>query len=606
MIDLQTLRGRLRRFSHKRRGLLNAALGYRLGLFALLAGTLGLLLLSGWLPGALVNMVLFALLALALLGLAGALALRWTRFRSGLDEAFRLEQLAGNLNSRVVSAWDFLSHNTLTPLTRLVIQRVEDDLRADHEARLDQTERDQRRWLFLGALVVFVGLGLTPLFGFTQVAANFSRSWAELRESFFPVAYTQTPEAGTYVFLVGATVEVGLHLPDRQYETVRLVTTRDNQAQTADLPLDAAGRVVQPLPSDEEAEYQAHFEFGPRRSEDVTLIVTRRPVLVNMQTELVFPPYTRVPPRPLEGIQQRLLALPGTRISLAFTFSKDLEAAAIVWDREKDDKLVLDVSGRFATGSLTQQEEPRLGTLYARDVHGFEMETPLLIQFDVQADEKPVILLPRHLISGDKDLEMLEESVKIFSFGVQALDDYGITRVVLKWERSTVGNRDLIQERGEIERIISPVQPKVVVNYEKVFADMNLKPGDRMTFYIQAFDNRVYRDLKPQVTTSRRVSFFVYQSDLGGLSIKELGLGAGVEPGQERIPKSTRATTVKAPEGLKTKEGVWNQFEAPISTSTRPPTVRGEHGQATQDYFRLLSGVKYPEENRDGRPPERP
>ena len=65
-----------------------------------------------------------------------------------------------------------------------------------------------------------------------------------------------------------------------------------------------------------------------------------------------------------------------------------------------------------------------------------------------------------------------------------------------------------------------------------------------------------------------------------------------MEAGRERIPKSTRATTVKAPEGLRTKENVWNQFEASITTGARPPTVRGEHGQATRDYFRLLSTLK--------------
>src|SRR5438034_1201882 len=46
MIDPSTFESRLRRFSRVRRGLLNAALGYRLGLLALVAGVLGLLLLD--------------------------------------------------------------------------------------------------------------------------------------------------------------------------------------------------------------------------------------------------------------------------------------------------------------------------------------------------------------------------------------------------------------------------------------------------------------------------------------------------------------------------------------------------------------------------------
>src|SRR5262245_59979333 len=118
MTDKPSFASRLGRFSAARRGLLNASLLYGLGASAMAAGLLGLLLLGGWLPGVVVNLALFATLAAFLLGLVVTVLLRWTRFRSYLDEAFRLEQLAGGLNSRVVSAWDFLDSGVRTPLTQ--------------------------------------------------------------------------------------------------------------------------------------------------------------------------------------------------------------------------------------------------------------------------------------------------------------------------------------------------------------------------------------------------------------------------------------------------------------------------------------------------------
>jgi hypothetical protein len=317
------------------------------------------------------------------------------------------------------------------------------------------------------------------------------------------------------------------------------------------------------------------------------LIFTSPPVLENMQTELFYPAYTRLLPRSLEGIQQRLLGLPGTRITLGFTCSKELREANLTFD----DGLVLplDVVGRYATVSLLHQRE-RTATLRVRDIHGLELEAPLEIRFELQIDEKPVVLLPRHL---KEDMPMLEEAAKLFSFGVQAQDDYGLTRLVLRWQKSTVDSPNTIQDKGEIERIISPVQPKVLLNFEKVFAGLNLKPGDRVSFKVEAYDNRA-----PDRQTNespRSCSLFVYQEGLGGLSIKELGFGAGADLMRERIPRATRATTVKAPEGLRTGEKVRNEFEAEVVTGTRTPSVRGEFGKATQDYFRLLSTVKYPE-----------
>src|SRR5579871_2854545 len=148
MTDRPSFTSRLTHFSATRRGLLNAALAYRLGAAALAAGLLALLLLAGWLPGAFVNLALFAALAAFLLGLAAVALVRWTRFHSHLDEAFHLEHLAGGLNSRVVSAWDFLDRNVRTPLTDAVIARAAGDLAANHEERLDRTERNRQRKRF--------------------------------------------------------------------------------------------------------------------------------------------------------------------------------------------------------------------------------------------------------------------------------------------------------------------------------------------------------------------------------------------------------------------------------------------------------------------------
>jgi hypothetical protein len=233
--------------------------------------------------------------------------------------------------------------------------------------------------------------------------------------------------------------------------------------------------------------------------------------------------------------------------------------------------------------------------LQVRDRDGFALDAPLVIDFELQIDEKPQLFLPRHL---KEEMPMLEAVAKQFGFGAQAQDDYGVTRLVLKWQKGTVDNATTILDRGEVERLISPAQLRTVVSFEKVFATMDLKPGDKVTFVVEASDNRAP---DRQVTVSRRCSFFVFQEELGDLAIKELGFGNG-DFNRERIAKSTRATAVKEPEGLETKELVKNEFEAKVTSSTRAPTVHSEHGQATRDYFRLLSGVKYQDEEKGNKP----
>ncbi len=590
MSERITFEARLRQFSRARRGLLNAVMGYRLGLLALAAGSVGLLLLSGWIPNVLVNLALFAILALWLLVLSIIGLVRWVRFRSCLEEAFRLEELAGNLNSRVVSAWDFLRDERPSPLQQAVVTRAADDLKEEHEARLDGHKRDRRRLQFAGVLVVFVAIGLTARFGFGQFLANLGNSWRGLQNMLFPVELSVEVSPHAPAYRLGTRVDVALKVNRPVNGEARLVRKIGDETTIIPLSLGDDNTAKFTATSEVEAEQVLTFHVGDKHSEDVALIFTTPPVLVNMQTELVYPPYTRQPTRSLENVQQRLLALPGTRIMLGFTFSKDLESATIKWDNEVE-PLPLEVVGRYATFSLVQKEDVkfRQATVQVVDKHGFSLDEPLEIVFERQEDEPPQVQLPRHL---KEDMGMLEPAAKLFGFGVPASDDYGVTRVVLKWRRSLLDDRSRVIDKGEVERLILPPQPRVVVNFEKVFADMGLKPGDRISFEVEVQDNRLP---KPQKVVSRTCSFYIFQEDLGDLTVRELGFGGADPLARERIARSTRATTVKEPEGLKSREAVRNEFPGTITSGTQAPSVRGEHAQATRDYFRLLSTVKYPE-----------
>ena len=85
----------------------------------------------------------------------------------------------------------------------------------------------------------------------------------------------------------------------------------------------------------------------------------------------------------------------------------------------------------------------------------------------------------------------------------------------------------------------------------------------------------------------------MFQQDLGGLNIAQLGFGAARDLGEERIAKSRKAPAVKSPDGLRTKEQVKNEFVGDVKTATQAPVTRGEFGRATQDYFRVLAGATY-------------
>lgn len=584
MADKHKFERRFRRFSATRRGLLNATLAYHLASLALATGVVGLVTLGGWLPNAFCNLGLAAILAIFWLALGLTYLLRWARFRSCLREAFAMEELAGDLDSRLVSGWDFLEQELASPLVGAVIARAGQDLEGRFEERLDRGPRNLWRRRAAIWLVVFLALGSTPWFGWARVAGNLGASWLAAYEYLFPMQYELVPEAGRYVHRLGDKVEVALHFQRRGYQRVRLAIREDEQTKRWDLAVDAEGWARHTITRNVETQLTLWFEFGERQSKEVVLVFTTLPVLVNMQTELIYPTYTRMLPRSLEGVQQRLMGLPGTQITLGFTFSKELASATIDWDDGED--LPLDTLGRFATVSLLHHRQRR-ANLQVVDTHGLSLEYPLTLEFALQKDEKPRLFLPRHL---RRDMPMLTKQLELFGFGVRLQDDYGVTRCLLKWQKGTVDNPTQILARGEIERIISPARRKAVINFEKVFAGIALVPGDRVSFQIEVQDNRAP---KKQTTRSRTASFFIFQQELGGLSISQLGFGRGRNYQRARIAKARRTTSVKEPEGLRTREKVRNEFEGAVASTVEAPVVRGEHGQATRDYFRLLSGLRY-------------
>lgn len=579
----ERFRRRIEAFSRVRRGLLNAALGYSLGGVAVGTGLFALLFLGGWLPNAFVNLALFVLVFAVLAALLVLYLRRRMVFRSHMSEAFLMESLAGGLDSRLVSALDFSERERPTPLMQVVIDRACKDVELDIEGRLDRSRVRELRRRFVCLFILFVALGLTPWFGFGRLVRNLRSSVFAVRERLFPVVYEVVPPCGRHVYQVGKDVSVAIKFRTRYYDEVSLIERVGDETRRHTLRVDESGRASYVVNGDVESERRVQFHFGERTSGEIVLIFADLPILENMQTELIYPAYTRMLPRSLEGVQDHLYCLARTTITLGFTFSKDLKTAELVWDDRKAPE-ALKVVGRFASTSFTMPNRPRTATLRVEDIHGFGLKYPFTISFELQADEKPQVFLPNTL---KPEMPTLAEGLKLFGFGVRVQDDFGVRRCVLKWAKSTVSNPSQVTGKGEIERLISPPQRKAIVSFEKAFENFDARPGDRISFTVEVYDN-CPEPPGGQKAVSPARALFVYQQELEGLRIADLGFGSGARAGA-RIGKSKRATTVKPPMATFTQEKVWNEYEAKLDSTARPPRLPSAYAEPVREYFRLIS-----------------
>lgn len=581
---------RLTRFGRGRRRLSNATTAYDAGVAALGVGVAALLLLCGWTANPIVNGVLTLAALCALVWLLVRLWRRWEKRRSVLAEAFRAEALAGDLNSRMISAVDFLEWPKSTPLTEVVIQRARADLERSFEGLLDRTGRNRLRRRFVLLLALFLLLGSTPWFSFARLGRTVALCAADLREALFPTRFETFPETG--VRLIGTPVEAGLRFTRFRYPAVTMLseTTGREGVERTVLPIDAAGRAAVTLNPTVEREYRIRFAFGKRITEETTLVFTAMPMIENMQVELVYPLYTRLVPKEMDGILDRVTALSGTRINLGFVFSKPLDSAVLTLD--DGSHLPLDVVGRFASVSFVHSQERR-ATLQVEDIHGFALPAPHTVEFGLTVDRPPKLIVPKHL---KQDMPQTLDELAGFTFGARVEDDFGAAKCVVKWRQATVEEPSRVKIKGEpIERAFIPPRPTAVAAFESIFREQaqSTTPGDLFTFQVEAFDNR---EPKPQSTVSTMFSIFIR-----GQGLEEGTAGGGVDvmarfrrPGGRaqrvyRAPEGSRA--IRMPSALTTAESYTSDFSIERNTETRSE-VRGPRDKTAGYYGRAASGAR--------------
>jgi len=578
---------RIGHFGRVRRLLANATLAYGIGVNALGVGIAALVLLCGWTANPIVNGVFALAASAALVWLLVRLLRGWEKRRSVLSESFRAEALAGDLNSRIISAVDFLERSNLTPLTEAVIRQARQDLERPFEKLLDRTARNRLRLRFALLLVVFLLLGATPWFSFARLGNTVARCAAELREALFPTRFELFP--GTQIFRLGTEVEAGLRFTRFRYPEVTMLTEtkeREGMVERKVLRVDAAGRAAVKLNPTVEKEYRIRFAFGKRTTDAMKLVFTTSPMIENMQVELVYPVYTRLVPKETEGIVDRVTALAGTRVNLGFVFSKPLRSAVLTFDDKI--RMPLDVVGRFASVSFVHSLE-RGATLQVEDIHGFALDKPHGIEFGLTVDKPPKLFVPSFL---KPDMPYTAEELAGFTFGARVEDDFGAAKCVVKWSKSTTEKPDEVKVKGEpIERVFLPPRPTAVAVFENIFREQaqSSEGGDKFTFQVEAFDNR---DPKPQSAVSSMFSIFIRGQGIeGGMAGAETDIFGGIKlggpkPPRPPPPKSGGSQAITMPSKIDTTESYKSTFTTDRSDAARSETRGGSLNQAAGHYLR--------------------
>jgi hypothetical protein len=285
-------------------------------------------------------------------------------------------------------------------------------------------------------------------------------------------------EPGSVVVPLNSSVTLALSGAARHFPTARLEAW----------PLDGGNRGRYFLRADSAGKFSRSFDnlkesfvyrfslSAPLQPETVTVVPP--PLLRALQVSVTPPAHTKLPTRELPSGQGNITAYPGTRARVTLE-SGALRGAGIIFGGK--DTMALDVAGKTATGAFTVARSTEY-TFYLIDTLGQTSDSLPRFMISAVPDEAPTA---RILKPG---MNKVLSAAQVETLWVEGVDDFGVARMELRWQRSgdEAGDPPHVQdlsEKGSPPLIRKPVLWNI--------RELSLYPGDSLTYWLWVRDNRL-------------------------------------------------------------------------------------------------------------------
>jgi hypothetical protein len=224
--------------------------------------------------------------------------------------------------------------------------------------------------------------------------------------------------------IIPATGQVEVRHRTRRTQTYPLEQNRDNKIHF--------GRTIENV--QDSFSYTIFLNDG--RSDTFTVITVPRPTVASLECEQIFPPYTRL--KPQKRVVGDLSLLAGSTLKLSAVATKDLQQASLKLSGLNTEVPVpLDPSQpRHLTGEFAIPAKGLNGfAIQMVDSENMESRDTAVYRVDIVPDRAPVV----KITYPERKEELLTRHA-IMIVGIDALDDFAISKVRLRYKIDTVDN----------------------------------------------------------------------------------------------------------------------------------------------------------------------
>ncbi|MDZ7860428.1 MAG: DUF4175 family protein [Candidatus Krumholzibacteriota bacterium] len=219
------------------------------------------------------------------------------------------------------------------------------------------------------------------------------------------------------------------------------------------------------------------FKSDGGSSDTFGVDVTYFPVINRLSARLDYPDYTRMPSETVETVAGRMRVPLGTSINISGKTSKIIKEGTLMFTRAKD--LPVKVSGDKFSASFTAGAKDTFH-VSVTDSEGHENKHRIFHPLEVTYD-----LPPEVEVITPEDGALLPRSL-LASLQYRAVDDYSVSRINLKFkiEEKEYKTIVLFKAEGKNNGVVKEV-------FEWSLEGNSVMPGDRIYYYLEAFDSNV-------------------------------------------------------------------------------------------------------------------
>jgi hypothetical protein len=278
-------------------------------------------------------------------------------------------------------------------------------------------------------------------------------------------------------------------------------------------------------------EYQVRLEEW--RSPVYRVTVERAPLLLSVEKRYRFPAYTGLAERVVEEGDGHLKALKGTEVVLTVKSGGPTSSGALRLNSGPEVPLTVGDDARTAAGSLTIREPDRY-RIALSDAEGNPAEASPVFDIQPIPDDAPIVTL----LSPAEDITLTRDM--ILPVRVALLDDFGISKAAIVYSRGEGEQRvPLRTGRGR------GAEMELGVDWD--VSELNLMPGQVLTFYAEAWDNDavsgpkrgVSRTISARFPTLAEIYDQVHEEETGQAETLEEAFDQSMSL-KERVEQMTR------------------------------------------------------------------